>query len=276
MQIIADHGKKGLSVLGVIPARYASTRFEGKVLAAIAGKPMVQHVYENAKRARMLDDVWVATEDQRVMDACRRFGAAVQMTSPSHVSGTDRLAEVASAGQADLYINVQGDEPMVHPDMIDSLVRPFLTDPDLKVATLMTKIETKEELDNPNVVKVVTDKKGMALYFSRSVIPFDRDAQTAPGGAGKSIKDQSIYYRHLGLYAYRRDFLLLFPTLEVSTLEQIEKLEQLRILEQGYRIAVVETPHRTVAVDTVEDLERVRRLVEQGKGKRSPKGAVAC
>lgn len=256
----------GLKVVGVIPARYGSKRFEGKVLASIGGKPMVQHVWENAQKAKLLNELIVATEDKRVADACARFGAKAMLTSPSHASGTDRLAEVAANNNADLFVNIQGDEPMVHPDMIDRLVEPFMRDAGLKVATLITKIETKDELDSPNVVKVVADKNGMALYFSRSVIPFDRDGEGG-GGDAKSKKALSIYYRHLGLYAYRRDFLLLFPGLKESKLERIEKLEQLRILEEGYRIAVVETPHRTVAVDTVEDLEKVRRILEQNKQK---------
>ncbi len=262
----------GLRVLGVVPARFASTRFEGKVLATIGGKPMVQLVYENAQKAKLLDQLVIATEDRRVMEACARFGVSAMMTSADHASGTDRLAEVAAQCEADLYINIQGDEPMVHPDMIDALVAPFLADKELKMATLITKIETKEELDSPNVVKVVADKNGLALYFSRSVIPFDRDANIS--GQGKTRKALSIYYRHIGIYAYRRDFLLLFPTLASSKLENIEKLEQLRIMEHGYRIAVVETPHRTVAVDTVEDLEKVRRLLEQSKQNNPVKAAA--
>ncbi len=254
------------SVIGVIPARYGSTRFEGKVLASIGGKPLIQHVYENAKRAKSLSRLLVATEDKRVMDACARFGAEVQMTSAEHASGTDRIAEVARNVQGDIFVNIQGDEPMVHPDMIDALVEPFRKDKELRVSTLITKVDSKEELESPNVVKVVIDTNGIALYFSRSIIPFQRDEQTA---AGK--KELSIYYRHLGLYAYRRDFLLAFTAMEPSTLEQVEKLEQLRILENGYRIKAVETPYRTIAVDTVEDLERVRRIMEEKK----QKGAAA-
>ncbi len=243
-----------LVVAGVIPARYGSQRLAGKVLATIGGKPLVQHVYESAKRAKLLNELCIATEDQRVLDTCKRFGAQARMTSAQHASGTDRIAEVAAVGSADVYVNIQGDEPMVHPDMIDQLITPFLSDDSVLMTTLMTKIENKKELENPNVVKVITDLRGDALYFSRSVIPFDRDNQAS---------SPTTYFRHLGLYAYRRDFLLGFSSLKPSRLEQTEKLEQLRVLENGYRIRVVETPHRTIAVDTIEDLEKVREIFEK-------------
>ncbi len=236
------------------------------MLRPICGQPMLHHVFARADRCELLEDLVVATDSSEVYDYCTRNQIKVLMTSSAHASGTDRIHEVMQTLPADIYVNIQGDEPMVHPDMIDALVEPFRKDKELRVSTLITKVDSKEELESPNVVKVVIDTNGIALYFSRSIIPFQRDEQTA---AGK--KELSIYYRHLGLYAYRRDFLLAFTAMEPSTLEQVEKLEQLRILENGYRIKAVETPYRTIAVDTVEDLERVRRIMEEKK----QKGAAA-
>jgi 3-deoxy-manno-octulosonate cytidylyltransferase (CMP-KDO synthetase) len=236
-------------ILGVIPARFASSRFPGKSLAAIAGKPMLQHVYERASQARYLTKVVIATDDAQIYDAARSFGALVQMTRADHLSGTDRVAEVASADPADVVVNIQGDEPLIDPEAIDAATLAFLDDDDLPMGTLKKRIEDPDEISNPNVVKVVTDAGGDAIYFSRCAIPYVRDG---------SIN----HYKHIGLYVYRRDFLLGYSDLPVGPLEQVERLEQLRAIENGYRIRVVETEYDSLGVDTPEDLERVSKLFE--------------
>lgn len=241
--------------MGVIPARHASSRFPGKALALIAGKPMIQHVYERAIRARYLSEVVVATDDERIFQAARAFGAPVRMTSASHASGTDRVAEVASASAAELVVNIQGDEPLLDPDAIDVAVLPLAGDPDLVMGTLKKRIEDPGELANPNVVKVVTDLAGNAIYFSRSTIPHPR-ADAAPR--------DTVFYKHIGLYVYRRDFLLQYPDLPVGPLERAERLEQLRALENGYRIRVAETEYESFGVDTPQDLQRVATWLQTG------------
>jgi len=234
----------------VIPARYASSRFPGKALAVIAGKPLIQHVYERAARARYLSRLIIATDDDRISAAARAFGAEVRMTRSDHPSGTDRVAEAASAEDADLVVNIQGDEPLIDPQAIDAAVLGLLEAPEIPMGTLKKLIEDPAELTNPNVVKVVTDRFGNAIYFSRSRIPYVRvGAEEAP------------CYKHVGLYVYRRDFLLAYPRLPVGPLEQAEKLEQLRALENGYRIRVVETDYESRGVDTPEDLELVERMI---------------
>jgi 3-deoxy-manno-octulosonate cytidylyltransferase (CMP-KDO synthetase) len=240
-------------ILGVIPARFASSRFPGKVLAEIAGKPMLQHVYERACLARYLTSTVVATDDERVYAAARSFGARVRMTRSDHLSGTDRAAEVASAESCDLVVNIQADEPLIDPDAVDAAILPMVHDSSLEMCTLKKRIEDPREIGDPNVVKVVTDPDGDAIYFSRCPVPFHRDGGTgAPAG----------YFKHLGLYVYRREFLLAYSTLPVGPLEQTEKLEQLRAIENGRRIRVVETDSESLGVDTPEDLERVSRLFE--------------
>ncbi|MBI3753555.1 MAG: 3-deoxy-manno-octulosonate cytidylyltransferase [Deltaproteobacteria bacterium] len=241
-----------MDVVAIIPARYGSTRLEGKPLLDIAGKPMVRHVYERAKKARLVNDVIVATDDRRIFDVVKKFGGAAVMTSASHKSGTDRLAEAAANIKCDVVVNVQGDEPLVEPEMIDEAVKPLVDDSEVYMATLKTKISDAEELNSPNVVKVVTDKNGFALYFSRYPIPYVREQ-----GQGKNI-----HYKHIGLYVYRKDFLLKFAQMKPTPLEEAEKLEQLRVLENGYKIKVVETRYNSIGVDTMEDLERVRRMVD--------------
>jgi 3-deoxy-manno-octulosonate cytidylyltransferase (CMP-KDO synthetase) len=236
-------------ILGVIPARFASSRFPGKALATIAGKPMLQHVYERASQARYLTKVVIATDDAQIYDAAKSFGASVQMTRADHLSGTDRVAEVASADPAEVIVNIQGDEPLIDPEAIDAAALALLDDDDLPMGTLKKKIEDPEEITNPNVVKVVTDRAGDAIYFSRCPIPYVRDGS-------------AIHYKHIGLYVYRRDFLLGYSDLPVGPLEQAERLEQLRALENGYRIRVVETEYDSLGVDTPEDLERVSKLFE--------------
>jgi 3-deoxy-manno-octulosonate cytidylyltransferase (CMP-KDO synthetase) len=243
-----------MSVLVVIPARYGSTRFPGKPLALIGRKPMIQHVYEGAAKAAGIDEVVVATDDQRIISAVEQFGGRAVMTSASARSGTERVAEVARTHQAAVIINVQGDEPLIQPDMLAQLAEFLSRHPAVPMASLMTKLMRAEELTNPNVVKVVTDRDGFAIYFSRSPIPFER----ANGPTGQRA---NRFYKHLGIYGYQRRFLLQFPHLEQTPLEQAEQLEQLRALEHGYRIKLLETAHDTIGVDTPEDLKRVEQLL---------------
>lgn len=239
---------KKLKIVAVIPARYGSTRLEGKPLIVIANKPLVQHVYERVKKARVVDEVIVATDDERIYSFVLKFGGVAEMTSHRHETGSDRIAEVAKKLDCDIVVNVQGDEPMINPEMIEQLVAPFFEDPCVVMSTLKTKIKDKEELENPNVVKVITDREGNAIYFSRSPLPYAKDA-------GKA-------YKHIGLYAYRKDFLLRLSKMKRTPLEKLESLEQLRVLENGYKIRVVETRHETIGVDTLEDLERVKAMLE--------------
>lgn len=241
-----------MNILCVIPARYASTRLPGKPLADIAGKPMIQHVYERTCRAEAPSTVLVATDSQLVYDAVQAFGGKVLLTSPDHPTGTDRLAEVAGVfTDTELIINVQGDEPLIEPAVIDLLAAAFLEHPELQMATLMT-VMPQDEYDNPAAVKVVTDRQGYALYFSRSLLPYPRTLQA-----------DGVVYKHIGIYAYRRDFLLTYAKLEPTPLERTESLEQLRALEHGYRIKVLETSFQSIGVDTPEDLERVNEIMKQ-------------
>ncbi len=246
-------------ILGVIPARFQSTRFPGKVLAHIAAKTMLQHVYQRASLSTYLTNVIIGTDDQRVYDVARSFGARVRMTRSDHLSGTDRVAEVASAEDAEIVVNIQGDEPLIDPAAIDAAILPLAHDPELVMGTLKKRIEDPREVTDPNVVKVVTDHAGDAIYFSRCPIPFTREK------AGSTP-----YFKHIGLYVYRRDFLLAYSALPVGPLEAAERLEQLRALENGFRIRVVETEYESLGVDTPEDLERVSRLFDasilQGMG----------
>jgi 3-deoxy-manno-octulosonate cytidylyltransferase (CMP-KDO synthetase) len=237
-------------ILGVIPARFASSRFPGKALAPLAGKAMLQHVWERACLSRYLNDVVVATDDDRIAAAVRKFGGRVRMTSPAHLSGTDRLAEVASAEPATIYVNIQGDEPLIDPEAIDAAVLTVDGDESALMGTLKKQIYDPTDIVNTNVVKVVTDLLGNAIYFSRCPIPYERD-----GTSG-----EPIYFKHIGLYVYRRDFLLHYPDLTVGPLERAERLEQLRALENGYRIRVIPTEYESLGVDTPEDLERVNQL----------------
>lgn len=241
-----------LSTIVVIPARYESSRLPGKALADIAGRPMIEHVYRRAAAARSVDAVIIATDDDRIRRAAAAFGADVRMTSPSHASGTDRVAEVAGTLTCDLVVNVQGDEPLLEPAMIDEAVAPFAGEAGLVMSTLYRRIDDPADLADPNVPKVVVDQAGYALYFSRAPVPFSPDGR--PG----------LACRHIGLYVYRRPFLLAFARLTRTPLERAESLEQLRALEHGYRIRAVETAYDTLAVDTEEHLERVRRLVVAG------------
>ena len=244
-----------MNVVCIIPSRYASTRLPGKPLIDIAGKPMIQHVVERVRQARRSSRIIVATDDERIAEAVRSFGGEARMTSSDHPTGTDRLAEVAATlPEMDLILNIQGDEPLIPPQAIDELVAAFDDCPDLPMATLMTPM-TEEETNNPAAVKVVVSLDGHALYFSRSLIPYPRNR----GPEWRCFK-------HIGVYAYRRDFLLRFAALPPSPLEVTESLEQLRALENGYRIRVIQTPFRSIGVDTPADLEEVRRLFLTRKG----------
>lgn len=244
------------SIVAVIPARYESTRLPGKPLADLGGQPMIRRVYERAKRARSVDRVVVATDDERIRAAVEGFGGEVVMTSSAHTSGTDRIAEAVAGIDAEIVVNVQGDLPLLDPDMVDVAVAPLRSDPELPMATLMTPIRSAEEMRNPNVVKVVTDERGGALYFSRSAIPHWRE----PG------EDGVLGHRHLGLYVFRRSFLLTFAGLPPTRLETAEKLEQLRALENGYRIMVVAVATAAVEVDTAADLEKARLFLRAQEG----------
>lgn len=243
-----------MSMIAVIPSRYASTRLPGKPLVDICGKPMVQHVYERARRVSLFDEVLVATDDERIANAVEAFGGAACMTSPDCPSGSDRLIEVAKSHPADVYVNVQGDEPLVEPASIEKLARAMLDDPSLQMGTLCYPISA-EQAQNPNLVKVVRAHNGNALYFSRSPIPFPRSGGIAPQ-----------YFGHLGMYAYRREFLMNFGSLPYSPLENTEKLEQLRVLQAGIAIRVLEVEATGPGVDTPEDLEAVRRILTEKAG----------
>ncbi|MEE2840682.1 MAG: 3-deoxy-manno-octulosonate cytidylyltransferase [Acidobacteriota bacterium] len=234
--------------VGVIPARFNSTRLPGKPLIEIAGKPMIQWVHQRARQASRLDDIIVATDDERIFRAVEGFEGKAVMTSADHPSGTDRVAEVAQSIEGDVFINIQGDEPLIPTETIDSVCAPFERDADIQVTTACVQISDPAEVNSPHAVKVVFDPQGRALYFSRATIPHRR-------GVGS-------VYKHLGIYGYRRDFLRVFSSLPVSPLEKIERLEQLRLLENGIPIHVVEVPQDSLGVDTDEDLDRVRPLLE--------------
>lgn len=238
--------------LGVIPARLASTRLEGKVLRLLGSKPMIQHVWEAAKKAKMLDEVIIACDDEKVKRVCVEFGAKVQLTAKEHASGTDRLTEVVNPLDIKIVVNIQADEPLVKPQMIDSLVNALVHDKDIYMATLAKRITKKEDLNNPNVVKVVKDKSDWALYFSRSPIPYVRNQDT---------ENPPLIFKHIGLYAYTKDFLFRIRNLAKSSLEVTEQLEQLRVLENGYKIKIIETDIETIGVDTPEDLAKAQELL---------------
>ena len=249
-----------MSVLVVIPARYGSTRFPGKPLATLGGKPMIQHVYERAAKAKGVREVVVATDDARIVEAVKGFKGVAAMTSPTARSGTERAAEVARGRRDQVIINVQGDEPLIEPDMIEQLADYLSCHGAVPMASLMKALDSDAEGNNPNVVKAVVDRDGFALYFSRSPIPFVRESNRRP---------LPRFYKHLGIYGYQRHYLLQFPALEPTTLEQLEQLEQLRALEHGHRIKLLETLHDTIGVDTPEDLRRAEeRLLAGTAGRR--------
>lgn len=244
-----------MDAVGIIPARYGSTRFEGKLLADLCGKSIIQHTWENAKKSSSIEDLIIATDDKRIYNAAKGFGANVVYTSTAHKSGSDRLTEAVSSIDARIIVNIQADEPLLQPSMIDDVISPLLKDSSINMATLCHKISEPKEIFDPNVVKVVFDRNGFALYFSRSAIPYERQ--------GSDDKLQALeYYKHIGIYAYMKDFLFTFKSLPQSKLERVEKLEQLRVLENGYRIKVVETRFDTVGIDTPEDLEKAVEIIK--------------
>jgi 3-deoxy-manno-octulosonate cytidylyltransferase (CMP-KDO synthetase) len=236
-----------MRIAAIIPARYASTRFPGKPLYSILGQTMIERVYRRVSLVSSLDRIIVATDDDRIFQAVESFGGEAVMTRPDHPTGTDRLAEVAAGLKVDLIVNIQGDEPLIHPRMIEAAITPLREDARIPMGTLKTAIDNWQEFQDPNVVKVVTDREGFALYFSRSPVPHCRDKGPLPEEA----------FKHIGLYVYRRDFLLKFAALPPTHLESLEKLEQLRVLEHGYRIRVVETDLISIGVDVPEDIARV-------------------
>ena len=244
-----------MKTIAFIPARYHSTRLPAKPLALIAGLPMIQRVYQCALACSQLDAIYVATDDERIVSCVQGFNGRFVMTSPDHASGTDRIAEAAAKVGCvpdDLIVNIQGDQPTFPPSVIGDMIKPLLADPSIPMGTLKYRIADPHEVDNPNHVKVVTDKDGFALYFSRSKIPYYRD---------KPI--DRFYYKHLGMYAYRQHFLKTFTSLPVSALEDAEKLEQLRALENGFKIKVVETAFNSIEVDTPEDIAKVEAWLQR-------------
>jgi 3-deoxy-manno-octulosonate cytidylyltransferase (CMP-KDO synthetase) len=241
-------------VVAVIPSRFGSTRLPGKPLVALGGKPMVQHVYERTKRAQTVHKVLVATDDQRIVDAVKVFGGEARMTRSDHRTGTERIAEVAAHESGDIFVNVQGDEPLIDPVSIDTAVAALLEEPAAQIATVATPIRHAADIMDPNVVKAVLDFDENALYFSRAPVPWIRDTQQ---------KIHVRYWKHLGLYVFQRDALLEYPTLPQGELEKIEQLEQLRWLENGWRIRVAEVARDAVSVDVPEDISRVEKLLKE-------------
>ena len=242
------------NVVVVIPARFASTRLPGKPLVSLAGKPMVQRVYERARQAQTVHRVIVATDDQRIVEAVHGFGGEARMTRPDHRTGTERIAEVAARETGDVFVNVQGDEPLIDPFAIDAAVGVLLEEPAAQIATVATPIRHAGDIMDPNVVKTVLDFESNGLYFSRAPIPWVRDSQQ---------KVHVQYWKHLGLYVFQRDALLEYPTLPQGELEKVEQLEQLRWLENGWKIRVAEVLHDAVSVDVPEDVARVEKLLEE-------------
>jgi len=261
----------GMKVIGVIPARWKATRFEGKVLANLSGKPVIQHVWERAKESRALNDLIVATDSEKVIKVVESFGGKAVYTSKDQPSGTDRIAEVVNPIDVKIVINIQGDEPFIHPSMIDGLAGTLLGDESIPMATVIKKISKKKELLNPNVVKVVVNKEKDALYFSRSPIPYVREGERHHSifdvhywFSVHSFRPESQdYYKHIGIYAYTKDFLFTYTNLPKSKLEETEKLEQLRALENGYKIKTVETKFDTVGIDTPEDLKKAEGMLKK-------------
>ena len=242
-----------MKIFAFIPAGYQSTRFPGKPLARIAGKPMIQHVYERAISCPELSDVYVATDDERISTYVHEFGGKAVMTEKTHRSGTDRISEAArkmGLEREDLIVNIQGDQPVFHSSIVSRLVKPLVEDRSIPMTTLKYRITDENDVQNPNYVKVITDRQGFALYFSRSPIPFYRDD-----------KSKKVHYKHLGFYGFRMDFLIQFTRLSEGMLESAEKLEQLRALEYGFKIKVLETPFDSIEVDVPGDIKKVEEIL---------------
>ena len=255
-----------MKIIAIIPARYGSTRFEGKPLADILGKPMIQHVYEGVCQSKLIDEVIVATDDQRILETVQEFGGRAVMTSPDHPTGSDRVAEVARKLKSEIIVNVQGDEPLIKGSIIDKAIGPLLTDDTISISTLMTRIQEVKDWLNPHIVKVVADQKNFALYFSRSPIPFPRDLhidrlESNPFGTKRPLPKR--VFKHVGVYVYSRKFLLKFSKMKPTPLEKLEKLEQLRALENGYRIKLTAVDYEPICVDTPDDLEKVVASLSQ-------------
>jgi 3-deoxy-manno-octulosonate cytidylyltransferase (CMP-KDO synthetase) len=242
------------NVLAIIPARYGSIRLPGKPLASIAGKPLIQHVVERVRQSQLIRSTLVATDDERIKNAVEGFGGQAILTRHDHRTGTDRVAEVAAHVEAEIYVNIQGDEPLIDPATIDAVVAAMLEEEAIQIATPCTAITQANEIMDPNIVKVVRDFDSNGMYFSRAPIPWVRD---------NKITSDARHWKHIGLYAFRRDALLEFPTLPPGELEPIEQLEQLRWLENGFRIRVVETDYDAVSVDVPADIERVEKLLRE-------------
>lgn len=249
-----------MKVYAIIPSRYASTRLPGKPLLKIKGKTIIQMVYEQCKKVDVLQGVIVATDDERIFEEVKSFGGECVMTSSKHKSGTDRIAEVAQSLDADVIVNVQGDEPLIKPESIEASIKPFFENKEIVMTTLKTGIKSQEELFNPNVVKVVCDREGFALYFSRLPIPYKKHSEMGYPYPLENGEYQN-YFKHIGLYAYRKDFLIKLSKMEMTFLEKTEGLEQLRVLENGYRIFVVETEFDNLGVDTMEDYLNLKKIM---------------
>jgi 3-deoxy-manno-octulosonate cytidylyltransferase (CMP-KDO synthetase) len=252
-----------MSVLAVIPARYASTRLPGKPLAPIAGKPMIQHVVERVRRAQKVSRTIVATDDARIVSAVESFGGEAILTRPDHRTGTDRVAEVAARSEGEIYINVQGDEPLIDPSVVDALAEAMLDDAEIQIATPCTAILRAEDVMDPNITKVVRDFDSNALYFSHAPIAWDRDDPFLKKYRDAADSAGARHWKHLGLYGFRRSTLLEFPTLPPGELEALEKLEQLRWLENGFRIRVIETDYDAISVDVPADIASVEALLRE-------------
>jgi 3-deoxy-manno-octulosonate cytidylyltransferase (CMP-KDO synthetase) len=265
---VEQHGNNHRqNVYAIIPARYASTRLEGKLLLSLNGKPLILHTLEQAKKARNIDKVIVATDDERILQIVKESGNEAILTSKNHQSGSDRIAEVAENLPANsIIVNVQGDEPTIPPSTIESAVEAILSDENADIATTCEKIEDFRDVLSPDVVKVVTDTNGYALYFSRSPIPFPREVAKKHGSLENALREDknliSLFRKHTGLYVYRREYLLKFTKLAQTNLEKIEMLEQLRALENGAKIKVIEVAQNSIGVDTAEDFERVQKIIE--------------
>ncbi len=250
-----------MSTVVIIPARLDSSRLPGKVILDICGKPMIQHVFEAAKKADNIKDVYIATDSDKVRIICEQFTKNILMTSKKHESGTDRLAEAVENLVCENIINVQGDEPLIDSNLITQLAR-TLEDKNVEISSAMHKIKTTQKLKSVNTVKVTVDRSSNALYFSRSIIPHYRDNWEALLNHHKTIPKALIFYKHIGIYGYKKEFLLKYAKMKQTYLEKLEKLEQLRVLENGYKIKMIETEYEPIGVDVQEDLEKVREIME--------------
>ena len=246
----------------IIPARLSSSRLPGKVLLDLKGKSVVQRVYEQVKKTNLIDEVYIATDSLEVQKECQKFTNNVILTSDHHESGTDRIAEAIEKIECDMVINVQGDEPFIEPELIDKFVKTF-EEEKFDMASAMHRLVLVEELKNPNVVKVIINKKNEAIYFSRSIIPHHRDEWDTLLNHHVKIPQSLNFYRHLGIYAYSKEFLLEYSKMEMTYLERLEKLEQLRVIENGYKIKMIETNYESIGIDTQSDYEKALEMINE-------------